>query len=171
MIKNVLSRWNPLNIFGTEVEYQDLLHQPLEPDEKLMQDSRGHIYRLKVSSKHSTFWETVHYWIQIHLNKKGHLDAIDKLLSSIDSQTLQCSFLAAKEFKEIKTNLESLKSLKNDYHFRQSIDIKIIDKWLAEIEDKAFSIFEYSMQKMAREQGEERKIFLLTSSQRLIKLF
>ncbi|CAF23336.1 hypothetical protein [Candidatus Protochlamydia amoebophila] len=85
MIKNVLSRWNPLNIFGTEVEYQDLLHQPLESDETLIQDSRGCIHRLKVSSKHSTFWETVLYWIQIHLNKKGHLDAIDKLLSSFDS--------------------------------------------------------------------------------------
>lgn len=51
--------------------------------------------------------------------------------------------------------------MKNDYHFRQSIDIKLVDKWLAEIEDKAFSIFEYSMQKMAREQEEERKNFFL----------
>ncbi|KIC72883.1 hypothetical protein [Candidatus Protochlamydia amoebophila] len=70
MIKNVLSRWNPLNIFGTEVEYQDLLHQPLESDETLMQDSRGCIHRLKVSSTHSTFGRQFFIGFKFTLIKK-----------------------------------------------------------------------------------------------------
>jgi hypothetical protein len=160
MIKNILLQWNPFNIFGTRIEYQDLIHHPLQIDETLRQDSRGCVRRLKVPSQKSSYWEMILYWIQTHLNQRGHLDAIDKLLSSFDAQTVQCSFLASKEFKEIKSNLETLKSLRNGYHF-QLAEIKKIDRRLAEIETKASAIFEYSMQKMAKEQEEEREKFFL----------
>ncbi|CAF23337.1 unnamed protein product [Candidatus Protochlamydia amoebophila UWE25] len=54
--------------------------------------------------------------------------------------------------------------MKNDYHFRQSIDIKLVDKWLAEIEDKAFSIFEYSMQRKWLENKKKKGKFFFISN-------
>ncbi|CUI16573.1 hypothetical protein PNK_0948 [Candidatus Protochlamydia naegleriophila] len=159
MIESMLSRWNPLNVFGLEMEYEDLILHPLQPNETLMQDSRGCIHRLKVPSKYSSTWEIIVFWIQTHLNKSGHLDAIDKLLSNFETNTLQSSFLVSKEFKVIKAKLECLKSLKNDYafHYLHVGNPQAIERRLKAIEQKALSIFENSVQKTAYEQEEERK--------------
>ena len=82
MIPELLYQWNPFNIFGKEVSLEDLICNPLGLGETLMVDKGGRLRRLTVPSAHaSTFQQKALFRLQIFLNQKGHMQAIDKILS------------------------------------------------------------------------------------------
>ncbi|WP_068468386.1 hypothetical protein [Candidatus Protochlamydia phocaeensis] len=159
MFNEALSRWNPFNVFGSEIEIEDIIRHPLQHNETLMQDSRGRFHRITAPASQASFWDKLIFWIQTHLNQKGHLDAIDNIILSFQERVLQQPILAAEELKAIKAKMESLKSLKNDYCFTHLHlgDPLSIDLRLKAIEDQAYSIFEKSIQQMAKEQEDVRR--------------
>jgi hypothetical protein len=159
MLNDIIYQWNPFNIYGKEVDVEDLIYYPLQPSETLMQDGYGRCRRLKIPSLQSTFWEKAIFWFQTHLNEKGHLEAINQLISLFYQNLLQYPPQETEKLQEYQSRIHQLRSLKNDYGFVhvKTTDSSFIDSRLKEIEQHAYSIFTYYYQLQGIEQEEERK--------------
>src|ERR1700730_8219171 len=112
MLTEFIYQWNPFNICGREVGVDDLICNPLQISETLMQDSQGRCRRIHVPSPHSSLWEKTVYWLQIHLNEKGHLDAIDKIISLFYQKLLQFPPQKTEGIQEFNLQIDQLRSLK-----------------------------------------------------------
>lgn len=151
-------QWNPLNIYGTEVDIDDLFYFPLMPNETLMEDGDGICRRIKIPPQESTLMERLLYWLQIHLNKKGHLEAIDKLISGFYQKLLAQPPEVMEELQEYNKKIEHLRSLKNDYQFVQlNTDSNFIDLRLKAIGEQAYSIFSFYYRKQVNIEEELRR--------------
>lgn len=152
-------QWNPFNLYGIEVEVEDLINCPLCSTETLRQDKYGSCRRIKAPSLDSSLWERWIFWLQVHLNEKGHLEAIDKLISLFYEKLLQNPPQLTQRFQEFKYQLNQLRCLKNDYGFvsLHQGDPSWVEYRLSEIEKSAYSIFEYYHKKQVSEQEEDRK--------------
>lgn len=160
MLAEFLYEWNPFNIYGTKVEYEDLIHRPLLSCETLMQDRLGHCRRLKVPADQANLLEKIMYWFQVHLNEKGHLEAIDKLISLFYQELLLNPPEKTEELQKLNSQINQLRQLKNDYFFvyLKKGDPTFIDLRLSEIEQHAYSIFSYYYKQLVDAQEEERKL-------------
>ncbi len=159
MLTEFIYQWNPFNVYGNEVEVDDLICNPLQPNETLRQDRYGHFRRIRVPTSHSTLWERVVFWFQIHINEKDHLQAIDKLISLFYQRLLQHPPQQTEKMQEFNLQVNQLRSLKNDYGFvyLKKEDPSFIDLRLKEIERHAYSIFAYYHKHQILEQEEIRK--------------
>lgn len=164
MIAEFLSQWNPFNVYGAEVKLDDLIHTPLQPNETLMRDKRGCCRRIKTPALRATLWEKVLFWLQVHLNEKGYLDAIDHLISTFENRLFEDPPQQAEKLEEFNGQVTQLRSLKNDYgfvHFTQGDPVHI-ERRLQTIQRQACSIFEYWHQQQVLEQEAKRKeVFIL----------
>lgn len=159
MLPEFFYRWNPFNLYGVEVQIEDLICDPLGSNETLMQDGCGFYRRIKAPSFRSTLLEKILFWLQTHLNEKGHLEAIDQLISLFHEQLLVDPPRFPKKLEEFKRKLDKLRSLKNDYAFvhLKKGDPSIIELRLWEMEQYAYSILIHHMNQEAFEQEKIRK--------------
>jgi hypothetical protein len=160
MIAEFLSQWNPFNVYGAEVKLDDLMRTPLQPNETLMRDKRGCCRRIKTPALRATLWEKVLFWLQIHLNEKGYLDAIDHLITTFENRLFEDPPQQAEKLEAFNEQLTQLRSLKNDYgfvHFTPGGDPVHIERRLQTIQRQACSIFEYWHQQQVLEQEAKRK--------------
>lgn len=159
MLTEFIYQWNPFNVCGIEIGVDDLICNPLQPSETLMQDSYGRCRRIRVPTHHSSLWEKAVYWLQVHLNEKGHLDAIDKIISLFYQKLLQSPPQKTEGMQEFNLQIDQLRFLKNDYaftHFKEQ-DSSFIDSRLKEIEQHVYSIFSYYHKQQVHEQEELRR--------------
>lgn len=163
MFTKFLYEWNPFNICGSEVGIEDLLSKPLQSSETLRQDTLGHCRRIQVPSHRADIWERVVFWLQTHLNEKGHLEAIDHLISLFYQKLLRDPPQKTEKLQEFNYQINQLGSLKNDYGFTLvKTDSSFIDSRLKEIKQHAYSIFAYYYKLEVIEQEEtKRKDFCL----------
>lgn len=159
MLTEFLCQWNPFNIFGSEVGVEELLCKPLQPSETLRQDVQGRCRRIQVPSHCATIWEKAVFWVQTHLNEKGHLETIDKLISLFYQKLLQSPPQKTEKLQEFNHQINQLLSLKNDYGFTyiKTTNSSFIDSRLKEIEQHAYSIFSYYYKLEVFEQQELKK--------------
>jgi len=159
MLTEFFYQWNPFNIYGIEIGVDDLICKPLQPSETLMQDSCGRCRRIRVPSLRSNLWEKAIFWLQTHLNGRGHLEAIDKLISLFYQNILQSPPRETEKMQEFDYQVNQLRSLKNDYGFvhHKEKDSSFIDLRLKEIEQHAYSIFSYYYKQRVLEQEEMRE--------------
>lgn len=164
MLTEFVCKWNPLNLYGIEIDLEDLICSPLQSNETLREDCCGNYRRIKVPSSSSSFWEKCVFWLQTHLNKKGHVEAINKLISLFDEKLLQNPPQIAEKLQQFNWQIDQLRSLKNDYGFtslKQGTSSFIESRLLA-IEQHAYSIFAYYHQKQViEEENVRKKAFLL----------
>lgn len=161
MLTQFFYQWNPFNVCGNEVGIEDLLSNPLKIEETLMQDFQGNCRRLQVPTCHSTSWQRVVFWLQTHLNDKGHLETIDKLISLFYQKLLDSPPQKVEALHQYHLQIKQLSSLKNDYGFVlfKTTDPSFVDSRLDEIAQKAYSIFadyysrEMSLQEEARKES------------------
>ncbi len=160
MVGKFLQNWIPFNFFGKQVQLEDLIKNPLQPNETLRQCSLlGYCRRIQVPSQESNLWDKIVFWIQIHFNEKGHLEAIDKLISFFQESLFQNPPQATETLEAFNSQAEKLLALKNDYGF---ISLKLgdpqdVELRLQEIQKQAYCIFEAYLQKEALEKEEKRK--------------
>jgi hypothetical protein len=159
MLTEFIYQWNPFNICGSEVGVDDLICNPLQPNETLRLDRYGHFRRINVSIHHPTLWERVVFWFQTHLNEKDHLQAINKLISLFYQRLLQSPPQQTEKMQEFNLHINQLRSLKNDYGFVyiKEENSSFIDLRLKEIERHAYSIFAYYHKRQIIEQEEVKK--------------
>jgi hypothetical protein len=159
MLTEFIYQWNPLNIYGVEVGVEDLIRHPLQPNETLMQDGHGHCRRIYVPPQNSPLFERVIFWLQTHLNKKGHLAAIENLIALFYQHLLQNPPQKTENLQEFHLHVRQISSLKNDYFFVHDPqgDPSFIDSRLKEMEQHAYSIFTFYHKQQALEQEELRK--------------
>lgn len=159
MLTELIYQWNPFNIYGIEVGVEDLICHPLQPTETLRQDHYGHCRRIKAPLPDSTLWEKFIFWLQTHLNEKGHLEAIDKLISLLYEQLLHDPPQLTEKLQEFNNQLDKLNCLKNDYGFvyLKQGDPHWVELRIYEVKQHAYSMFEYYYQQQALEQEEARK--------------
>lgn len=159
MLTEFIYQWNPFNICGIKVGIEDLISNPLLPHETLMQDGYGNFRRIQVPYFHSPLWEKVVFWFQTHLNQKGHLEAIDKLITLFYQKLLQHPPQKTENLQDFNLKISQLRSLKNDYGFiyLKTGDSSFVDIRLKEIEQHAYSIFSYYYKQQILEQEEIRK--------------
>lgn len=159
MLTEFIYQLNPFNLWGKEVKVEDLIVNPLQSCETLRLDRWGRCHRIKASFLHSTLFERVIFWLQIHFNKRSHLEAIDKLLTLFYEKLLQDPPQVIEKLQKWNDQLDQLNCLKNDYAFvylKQGNPIWV-DSRLGEIKQYAYSVFEYYHQKRVLEQEENRK--------------
>lgn len=163
MVSDFFSEWNPFNIFGDEVRIEDLISAPLQQNETLVQSNCGRCRRIKAPYQDSTRWDKFIYWVRTHLNQRGHLEAIDKLLALFQEMVLQDPPLAIEHLEKFDRHVEVLASLKNDYAFvyLQQGDPSRIDHKLHAVQKMAYLIFEYCYRQQALEDEKKRKIAFL----------
>jgi hypothetical protein len=158
MLDELLSRWNPINCFGKETALHDLSQFPLQPNETLMQDSGGRFHRITVATPKSSLWAKFQYWIQRHLNKKGHLEAINNMLYSFQKMMGSFPLKNPSDLKKFKHQIETLKSLKNDYFFTRGLgDPAVIDMKLKIIEEQAYQLFVQNVKGDAIDREDQRR--------------
>lgn len=149
--------WEPFpDFYGQEVSYEDIVNKPLQPDETLRANPFGRCCRLRVPSDHSTFSEVINFWVQIHLNKWGHLQAINKLIKEFQEEFFLEATFDVKKIQEFYRKSIGLRSLKNDYGFT-SLHLgsaEWIEKELVKGESAASLLFYECYQKMI--EGEEK---------------
>ena len=164
MLTELFYQWNPFNVCGKEVEVEELICHPLQSNETLRQDRLGHCKRLQVPPSHSSLWKKVVFWLQTHLNEKGHLEAIDKLISLFYHKMLHSPPQNTENLLEIRDQIDQLRLLKNDYGFShlKAPNSSFIDIRLKEIEQHAYSIFTYyyKMEVIEKEEEGKRKFYL-----------
>lgn len=159
MLPNFFHDWNPLNMYGTKVELEDLISCPLLSSETLMQDKLGCFRRIKVPPHRSSFFEEMIYWLQRWLNRIGHIEAMEKLISHFYQKLLRNPPEKTAELQEFISQIEKLRQLKNDHRFvhLQEGDPSFIDSRLFEIEQQAYSIFAYYYKKQVLKEEKKRK--------------
>lgn len=164
MFIKFIYQWNPFNIYGTKVEVEDLICNPLQPTETLAQDIHGHCRRIKIPTFYSNGWKKIVFWLQIRLNRRGHLEAIDNLISLFYQKIFKFPPKDIRKLREINWQINQLRFLKNDYgfaHFREK-NSSFIDIRLQEIERCAYSIFTYYYkEQIVRQEEERKKAFIL----------
>lgn len=159
MLTKFISQWNPFNLYGREVELEDLICNPLQPTETLREDCLGHCRRIKAPSIQSSSWEKIVFWLQTNLNEKGHLEAIDKMVSLFHEKLLQHPPQETEELQEFNFQADRLRSLANDYCF---VFLKMgnpscVEFRLEELKQQAYSIFSYYQEFKSLEEELERK--------------
>ena len=158
MFGRFLSKLNLCSFSGSETKLNDLIQHPLQPNETLMQDSQGCYHRIKAPTKHSNFLEKCFFWFQIHLNRKGHLVAIDNMIDSFQQEILNTPIKTSEDMQKIKVETDHLRALKNDYRFNTSSKDPVeIEKRLKLIEKEAYKLFSSHTKEMAQEL-EDRKV-------------
>lgn len=168
MLTEFIYQWNPFNVYGSRVEVEDLICNPLQTSETLMQDGNGHCRRIKVPPLNSSLWDKFIFWVQTHLNQKGHLDAIDNLISLFNQRLLQHPPQKTEKLQEIDLQISKLKLLKNDYCFTQLHvgDDSFIDLRLDEIEKHAYAVFTcYHIQQVLEEEKSRKQAFIIFQEQ------
>lgn len=164
MLTKFMTHWNPLNLYGTEVEVEDLICNPLKSNETLRQDCRGHCRRIQAPSLHSSLWKRFVFWVQVHLNKKGHLEAINNIISLFSETLLQHPPLIIKDLENFNLQADKLRSLQNDYGFiyLKQGNPAFVESRLDEIKQHAYSIFAaYHGQQALAEEEARKKDFML----------
>lgn len=163
MLTLLMNQWNPFNLYGKEVEVEDLICHPLMSTETLRQDSRGCCRRIKAPSLHSSLWEKWVFWLQIYLNEKDHLDAIDKIISLFQERLLQHPPYQTKELQEFNFQADKLQALQNDYGFAylRKGDPSLVEFRLNAIKQQAYSIFAHYHEERVCEEEEARKQALI----------
>jgi len=159
MLKDFLSKWNPLNIFGLEVKIEDIIQCPLKPHETLMQDCRGHFHRITAPLSQSSCYARLLFWLQTHLNSRGHLDAINAVVQQLQSQLMQNPPYLIDALKTFNENTEVLRCLKNDYYFSylQQGNPQVVDEQISDIQRQAYSIFAKMHHQQVEEQEQKRR--------------
>jgi hypothetical protein len=163
-----LSKWNPFNIYGKETHCEDLIHNPLQSDETLMQDSSGCYHRIRAPLLIARKWNRLKFWCQRRLNKKGHVETIHAIISLFWQKVLNQPLDDVSQLNDLKFQLTQLSSLKNDYCFNylKKGDPRDIEMLLADIEKQAYRIFEFNyQQKSIAEEKKRRQTFLLFQEQ------
>lgn len=154
----MLYQWNPLNIYGMRVDVEEIICQPLLPCETLMEDGQGSCRRIKVPVGESTALDRMKFWLQMHLNKNGHLVAIDNLITSFYQKLINEPPEETEDLQEFNLQIDRLRSLKNDYQFLYyEGNSSFIEARLKVIEEQAYSMFAYFYRQKVNEQEEERK--------------
>lgn len=173
MLAKFFYQWNPLNLCGVKVGLEDLIYQPLLSNETLMQDSCGHCRRIKVPSTEASLLERVIFWLQVHINEKDHLETIDKLISLFYEKLLLHPPEETEELQRLNSEIENLRSLKNDYNFvyLKKGDPAFIELRLSEIEQHAYSIFSYFYKQHVTIEEDERKRAFLSFQEKADKIF
>ncbi len=163
MLTKLIRHWNPFNLYGIEVDIEDLICNPLKSNETLRQDYRGHCKRIQAPSIHSSNWEKFVFWLQIHLNEKGHLEAIDKMISLFHEKLLKDPPQVIEQLQKFNFQADKLRSLKNDYGFvyLKQGDAYFIELRLNEIKQHAYSIFADHHGKQAHAEEEARRLAFL----------
>lgn len=160
MLRDFLSHWNPINCLGREIDIDDLVDFPLQSHETLMQDSLDHFHRITVPSTHSSLWAQWLFWLQRHLNKNGHLEAIDNIISTLQNKILTLPLKDPSDMKKFKSQLEVLRSLKNDYFFTVlgQGDQSFIEQRLKIIEDQVYHRYVQNIQEEATDREQKRRL-------------
>jgi hypothetical protein len=154
-----LSKWNPFNIYGTEVEIDDLIQRPLELNETLMQDCRGQFHRIQAPAASSSWKNHLLFWLQTHLNSKGHLDAIDSVICQYQTHLIKNPPFHIQSLNLIQEQTDHLLALKNDYYFSHlnQGNSAFVDSKLLDIQKQAYSIFASNHRQQAIVQEEIRR--------------
>lgn len=154
----IFYHWNPLNIYGLKVFVEDLVSEPLRQNETLMEDGQGSCRRIKVPVQNSTLLDRSWFWLQVHCNKKGHLEAIDNLISQFYQKILEEPPQETEKLQNLYMQIEQLRSLKNDYHFVfLKSDASFIEERLKFIESHTYAMFSYLYKQKVIEEEEERR--------------
>jgi hypothetical protein len=164
MLTEFIYQWNPFNLCGKEVEVDDLICNPLTSTETLRQDACGHCRRIKVPSSHSSLWERFVFWLQTSLNHKGHLEAIDRLISLFHEKLLQNPPQFTEKLQEFNSQIDQLRLLKNDYGFvyLKQGNPDFIESRLDDIQQDAYSVFAQHLTKQSLEEENARlRAFIL----------
>jgi hypothetical protein len=177
MLTEFIYHWNPFNLFyGIEVSVEDLICNPLRPTETLRQDPHGHCRRIRAPTLNSSLWERAIFRLQTYLNEKGHLEAIDKIITRFHDQLLQNPPQFTERLQEFNLQADQLLSLKNDYGFvyLKEGDPAFVESRLEQIKEQAYSIFsQYHELRVLEEEEARKKAFMLFQEeieQRLIQL-
>jgi hypothetical protein len=164
MLTELFYQWNPFNLCGTEVKVDDLICNPLRSTETLRQDCYGRCKRIQTPSVHSSFWERFVFWLQTYLNEKGHLEAIDKMISLFQEKLLENPPKVIEKLQEFNLQADQLFALKNDYGFTylKQGNSAFIESRLDEIKRQAYLIFsQYHEQQVLSEEEARKKAFIL----------
>lgn len=159
MAKHLFSWLDPLILLGFEAEIENLIDIPLQFDETLRLDKAGSFHRLKIPAKQSTIWVKIIFWTHLYFHKRGHLIAINQLISLFEQRLLSMQLLAQRDYQKISKQIDSLKSLKNDYGYTvlKQGDPVDVDIRLEKIKKHAYILFEKHVKQMAFEQEEKRR--------------
>ena len=159
MLTEFFSQLNPFNLYGCEVTLEDILCQPLQPGETLVQDCFGRCRRIKASVPGATLKERVRFWVQTHVNDKGHLDAIHHLISTFYRQLQKDPPRDLDKLQKVHEEINQLRSLKNDEGFVSLNlgDPEEIEHQLCLMEREAYRQFAEFLHARAREEEGRRK--------------
>lgn len=164
MLTELFNHWNPFNLCGTEVEVEDLICNPLRSTETLRQDCYGRCKRIQAPAVHSSLWKRFVFWLQTHLNEKGHLEAIDKMISLFQEKLFENPPKGIENLREFHLQADQLFALKNDYGFTylKQGNPTFIESRLDEIKRQAYLIFsQYHEQQVLAEEEARKKAFKL----------
>lgn len=140
---------NPLNLYGQSTSLEDILQHPLQPNEIVMQDSKGGFHRIIApQGDNDTYIRRGISWIQTSVNTTSHLEAMKNLISQFEEQVVKTDVMAQETLTVIQNQAAKLKDSVNFSARNEGSDLLVLQlqEKLTEITEIAEGSFKTLMQ-------------------------
>lgn len=151
---------------GFPEDFEEILERPLQKNETLRMNKNGQFHRLKIPTERSPFIYRVVFWIELIINPKNHLEAINSLINQYELLLFNYPNLSNEDFARVEREIDCLRSLKNDYALQclNRGDPELIEQRIINIERKAEEL-------LKKHQAEKRDVYTIAKEKVFLSFF